>query len=128
MSNAGDLICWRCAATLDEHPLPLSFRAECEACGADLHVCQLCMFYDTSAADQCREPVAERVTNKERNNYCDYFKPKAIAPGSASPGTGQSEGALDALFGLDSASPAGTGVDDNMKALEDLFGDKPSQK
>jgi hypothetical protein len=30
-------------------------------------------------AKQCRETVAEEVKDKERANFCDYFKPRAGA-------------------------------------------------
>ena len=53
------------------------FRDECPHCGADLHCCKNCGFYDPGASKQCREPSAELVSNKERANYCDYFRPAA---------------------------------------------------
>lgn len=47
---------------------------ECPACGTDLHSCIQCRFYDESAYNQCSEPQAERVVEKERANFCDYFQ------------------------------------------------------
>jgi len=52
-------------------------REECSSCGADLHACKNCRFYDATAYNECREPSAERVKEKERSNFCDYFKFKA---------------------------------------------------
>jgi hypothetical protein len=49
-------------------------RDECPSCSADLHVCLNCIFYDPGRSNQCFEPQAERVTEKERSNYCDYFQ------------------------------------------------------
>jgi hypothetical protein len=49
-------------------------RDECEVCGADLHVCLNCAFYDQARANQCFEPQAERVQEKDRSNYCGYFE------------------------------------------------------
>ena len=46
----------------------------CSRCGADLHCCRNCKFYDPSAYNECREPQAERVLEKERSNFCDYFE------------------------------------------------------
>jgi hypothetical protein len=37
-------------------------------------VCLNCTFYDESRANQCFEPQAERVKEKDRSNYCDYFR------------------------------------------------------
>lgn len=48
-------------------------REECPFCGADLHCCFNCTFYDRSASKQCREPVAEMVRDKEKANFCGYF-------------------------------------------------------
>lgn len=54
----------------------LGFRAECEGCGFDLHVCLHCVHHDPSAYNGCREPNAERVADFDRANRCDYFQPK----------------------------------------------------
>ena len=48
-------------------------RAECEACGADLHICLNCMNYSADAKDNCKEPQADRVARKDRGNFCNYF-------------------------------------------------------
>jgi hypothetical protein len=45
----------------------------CPSCGADLHVCLNCTFYSPGAYNECREPQAERVVEKKRSNFCDYF-------------------------------------------------------
>ncbi len=46
----------------------------CPSCGADIHCCLNCVFYDRNAPKQCREPMAELVRDKERANFCDFFK------------------------------------------------------
>jgi len=48
-------------------------REMCPHCGADLHACLNCRFYDPGAYNACREPQAERGLEKERANFCDYF-------------------------------------------------------
>jgi predicted RNA-binding Zn-ribbon protein involved in translation (DUF1610 family) len=45
----------------------------CPSCGADLHVCLNCRFYSPGAYNDCIEPQAERVVDKRRSNFCDYF-------------------------------------------------------
>lgn len=74
----------------------IGFREECDQCGADLHVCLNCGHHDPSAYNECREPSAERVADRDRANRCDYFRPGA-GPGS---GSGASEKALSALEDL----------------------------
>jgi len=70
----------------------------CKKCGRDTKTCKGCVFYDPSANNQCREPQAERVIEKERSNFCDYFRP-AGGPGQ-NPSTSRDslKSAADALF------------------------------
>ncbi len=132
------LNCWKCGSGLGDMPMPLRRRDECPACGADLHVCVMCEFYDTSVAKSCREPVAEEVTDKERANFCDYFRGR---PGVRTAGGGGEADAaraqLDAMFGIEADTP-GKGsasdaeslmerkraaADEARKKLDALFGD-----
>ena len=48
--------------------------ARCPKCDADLHCCRNCTFYDLNAYNNCRESQAERVVDKEKANFCDYFR------------------------------------------------------
>lgn len=50
-------------------------REECIKCRADLHVCKNCQHYDPTAYNECREPSADVVREKDRSNFCDYFTP-----------------------------------------------------
>lgn len=69
----------RCFACNAEIPLAagerVGFRDTCAACGADVHACRNCVHHDPSAYNECREPNAERVGDRERSNRCDYFAP-----------------------------------------------------
>src|SRR5512134_2407789 len=98
MSHA--LRCWKCGASLAELTLPLRRLEECRACGAEQHVCRMCEFYDTRVAKSCREPIAEEVKDKQRANFCDYFRPSEAAylPDDAS-AAAKAKAELDALFG-----------------------------
>lgn len=60
-------------------PLPLGRTEACAACHSPLHVCRLCRYHDRSRPKQCREDDAEEVREKERPNFCDYFKPRVGA-------------------------------------------------
>jgi len=48
-------------------------RELCPSCGRDLHVCRNCRFYAPQAYNACHEPQAERVIDKDRGNFCEYF-------------------------------------------------------
>lgn len=39
----------------------------------------MCVHYDVTAVDQCREDDADRVVEKARPNFCDYFTPNSTA-------------------------------------------------
>ena len=95
------LVCWNCGASIADLSLPLSRFDECRGCRAPVHACRLCEFYQTTVAKQCREPIAEEVKDKERANFCDYFKPRL---GAHTPRNQQelddARAALDAFFGL----------------------------
>lgn len=34
----------------------------------------MCTFYDQNSYNDCREPSADRVVEKEKSNFCDYFQ------------------------------------------------------
>ena len=55
-----------------------------------------CRFHDPSAYNECREPNAERVSDRDRANRCEYFVPGTGAGGEKDDGAARSE--LDALF------------------------------
>jgi hypothetical protein len=64
-------------------------QSQCPSCGADLHCCLNCSFYDLRAYNDCHEPQTERVLDKTRSNFCDFFRFKQItkSPGAADSGT-----------------------------------------
>ena len=91
--------CSHCGANIDVAAGQVVGRTEeCPSCGRDLHACVQCQFYDPGAYNECREPQAERVVDKERSNFCDYFQ-LSEGPGSGSPSK----------------------KDDALKQLDDLF-------
>jgi hypothetical protein len=75
-ANAPSLVCWNCGASLATLSLPLRRLDACKSCNAELHVCKLCVDYDTAYPNQCREPTVEEVRKKTEANFCDHFKPR----------------------------------------------------
>ncbi len=74
--------CFKCKSAVGSEKI--GFRDECPQCGSDLHVCVNCSFYDTGKSNSCREEQADYVKDRERANYCEYFRfgdktPKAPA-------------------------------------------------
>jgi ribosome-binding protein aMBF1 (putative translation factor) len=94
------LVCWKCGASLEEFTLPLRRLEECRICRAELHVCRMCIEYDTHVAKHCREPTAEEVRDKTHANFCDHFKPRAGAYVPLNTGeVDKARAELDKLFG-----------------------------
>jgi hypothetical protein len=96
--------CWKCGhqiETIDR----VGFHAHCPQCDRPLHACRNCSFYDPVYNNQCRETMAERVVDKERSNFCEYFAPNVDAdatpsqPASSRPSPERAaRERLDALF------------------------------
>lgn len=125
--------CWKCATAIEELLMPVARLAKCRACNADLHVCKMCHFYDPTVSNSCTEPVAEKVTDKQRSNFCGYYQPDPEASlRSARPGASAAKSQLDALFGLGGEvgdqQPAASAEEESRRKLAELFGIKPDAK
>lgn len=111
--------CYRCGESLAALTLPLSRHDECPNCTVHLHVCRMCRFFDATVPKQCREDDAEEVTEKERVNFCEWFKPSLDAFDSVrARKEAKAKSELAALFGASDEKP---GDDDALREAEDLF-------
>ena len=89
--------CYHCGHEFDDGAR--AGREEvCPDCGGDVHVCRNCAFFDPAAYNQCRETQAERVLDKERSNFCDFFR--FGNGGVRVPGTDHTKEAKDKLASL----------------------------
>jgi hypothetical protein len=76
----------------------------CPYCHSDLKCCLNCALHDPGANNQCREPQAEWVTDKDKANFCEFFEFREVSPlthpglAGASPGGDRGRAAFDALF------------------------------
>jgi len=80
-----------------------SFDEACAKCGADLHTCGNCRFFDTTTMWECRENIPARVSNKHARNECTFFQPKVVKDLAADKGRqpqtpDDARKAFDALF------------------------------
>lgn len=89
--------CHACGTAL---PPPPWYRGDlCPKCSASLHACVYCVHYSTAAYNECREPQADRVVDKEGSNFCDYFKPGLTGTtGDTGAAQKSAKAAFDALF------------------------------
>jgi len=88
--------CAFCGADLGEAK-KFGRRDECPRCGRDLHCCLNCRFHDPRAYNECREPQAERVVDKDRANFCDFFSPRQDGAAAEDPAA-KAKRRLEALF------------------------------
>lgn len=73
-SRSMNMQCWKCGTELKNLLLPFSRYEECSACKADLHVCLACKNYNSNLSDACQEDRADFVLDKDKANFCDFFK------------------------------------------------------
>jgi hypothetical protein len=90
--------CFHCGRAVEVKER-VGFRDTCDGCDRPLHVCLNCEFYDPSYNNQCREPQAERVVDKDRFNFCEYFAPaRTPRAGTKSAAASAGRANLEALF------------------------------
>ena len=106
---------------MQELLLPLARHEECPHCRAQLHVCRMCVYFDTLVSQQCREPVAENVSDKQRANFCGYFQVNPHACAGPSDQAADSHRELNALFGDGTSEEASSSEDELRKQMEQLF-------
>ncbi|KAA3615391.1 MAG: hypothetical protein DWQ05_13625 [Calditrichaeota bacterium] len=73
------MYCHHCQSEISVD-LPVRRQETCPKCSSYLHCCKNCRFYDLHAPQQCKEPIAELVSNKESGNFCGYFEPASEKP------------------------------------------------
>lgn len=90
--------CYRCGTDISAFER-VGRRDTCLSCGADLHCCRNCDFYDPRLHNQCREPQAERQVDKEQGNFCEYFSFRSAgAAQRGAPASGDVRAQLEGLF------------------------------
>jgi hypothetical protein len=89
--------CFHCGRQI-ETSQRIEFREVCPGCDRALHVCLNCDFHDPAFNNQCREPQAERVVDKDRANFCEYFSPRRGNQARRLSPPNDTRGKLEALF------------------------------
>jgi hypothetical protein len=91
--------CHRCGNSLEDD-LQVHRSSTCPSCDADLRCCLNCTFYSKGAHWDCRENIDELVKEKNRSNFCGFFRFRTGGQGDGGGGTGQkARKAFDSLFG-----------------------------
>jgi hypothetical protein len=82
-------------------PEEIRFETTCGKCGADLHACAQCSYFDGSARLECTQPILKRIASKKTRNACTFYAPARTfdltgTRGAATPDDARS--AFDRLF------------------------------
>jgi hypothetical protein len=87
-----------CAYCFSEIPANNYGRQDtCDQCGRDTRICINCVHHDRAYNNQCKESQADRIVEKERSNFCDYFVAKSQS-GNPAATKDAIKAAADALF------------------------------
>jgi len=78
----------------------------CPSCGRDLHSCINCKYYSPGSHYDCHETIEELVKDKERSNFCDFFKVNSAIGKAVSP-----DGSINSSGGDDKAAKARAAFD-----------------
>ncbi len=77
--------CPHCGKTVPYlEAMPPGRSDHCSHCGGALRSCVACKHYDKAAYNECHEPSAERVVEKDKANFCEWYKfgPRSAGSGS----------------------------------------------
>ncbi len=91
--------CARCGARVVD--VDVASDAVCADCGSDLHTCTNCAYFDSSAPNECRQPVEERIASKSKRNECGLYQARTVqefASDSEGGSPSDARSAFDDLF------------------------------
>jgi hypothetical protein len=96
-------VVFACKACGEKRRDPEEVRSDttCAKCGADLHSCIQCAFFDTSVRFECSKPIPARIPDKKKRNQCTFFKPAQsfdLTGSRASETPDDARAAFDRLF------------------------------
>jgi hypothetical protein len=107
--------CFNCSSTL---PGSTDFSANCPKCGAELHCCKQCAYFEPSTRFQCRKPIPERIALKDKANQCELFSPRVTVARDVRPPV---VGAPVVKNGSALSEPAPKSASDARAAFDSLF-------
>ncbi|MBU0498839.1 MAG: hypothetical protein KJ558_02695 [Gammaproteobacteria bacterium] len=87
--------CWNCGHGLNRPDY--GREALCPGCSKPTPVCRNCRWYAPGRANDCAEPMVERITDKTRANFCGYFE-AAFHDAEAAPAADDLRKLAESLF------------------------------
>ena len=76
-------------------------QALCVKCGAEMHSCRQCNFFDPGGRFECAQPVTARIESKTAKNDCQFFALRSNLEKETTTGPPKintARAAFDALF------------------------------
>ena len=113
-----------CAFCDAELPADLRVGREtlCPHCDGYLHACIQCRFYEPTLHNQCLEPEADYVGDRQKANFCEFFQLAGTrTAGKAAPARNDTSRGRP-------PKPADTSASDARARLEALFKKKPDEE
>ena len=117
------MLCYNCGEewVTEKRVKEPGVKETCESCGAYLHCCKNCKFYERGAYNQCTNPSAEWVSNKESGNFCGEFVfAKAQNEEDQEPQEENNHDAFDALLAGRDEEPSD---EERLERFKKLFED-----
>ncbi len=90
-------VCYKCGTEFPRD-MVVTRVLECPSCNAPVRCCRNCTFYEPGAHWDCRETIPDPVFDKERSNFCDYFRLATGGSGGGSNGSSSARDDFDSLF------------------------------
>jgi len=110
--------CYNCSTALAPD---VDFRGNCPKCGAALHCCKQCTYFEPSTRFQCLKPVPVRIAQKDQANECALFKSRVTvardAAGAPPPWLGAPSSGTPSSVPVRDASDARAAFDSLFKKL-----------
>ena len=111
--------CYKCNEDL-QFEVKIGRRDQCMNCGAYLHCCYNCKFWDPMAPNQCREVPTEHIVDRAEGNFCLHFTFKPLTEDLSSE-TDAAKAKLEAMFGKGRGLVQTADQKDPKARLEALF-------
>jgi hypothetical protein len=93
---------FRCKTCNEKNDPEVGPESVCKKCGAALHACAQCRFFDGSAHQQCRQEIPAPIPAKSTANTCTFYAPTVsldLTGAKAADSPDGARSAFDQLFG-----------------------------
>jgi hypothetical protein len=90
--------CAQCGIVL---PAGIEPTGKCPKCGAELHSCRQCTYFDTSSRFECTQPIPVRIARKDERNECTFYSMRVrVEKETSTPSSARPEDARKAFENL----------------------------